>query len=86
MSRNMGLIRCTEKGCCVWQRVGWAVPLLKERAAGVFNVLQLQETGADQERLNVLLVYGYVSVIGKIDQRFESTLKGNKSTNHCIVS
>lgn len=54
------------------------LPLLKERAAGIFNILQLQKTGTDQERLDILLVYGYVSVIRKIDQSFKSTLKGNE--------
>lgn len=73
--------KCDRRGACrgcVWQRGSRAVPLLKKSAAGVFNVLQLQETGADQKRLDVLLVYGYVSVVREIDQRFQSTLKRNE--------
>lgn len=54
------------------------VPLLEEGAAGVLDVLQLEEAGADQERLDVLLVDGYVSVIGEINKRFQST-RGRQS-------
>lgn len=52
-------------GLCHW-------PLLQEGAAGVFDVLQLQEAWANQERLNILLVDGDMAAVCKIDQSLQS--------------
>lgn len=47
-------------------------PLLQEGAAGVFDVLQLEEAGADQESLNVLLVDGDVAAVREVDESLQS--------------
>lgn len=48
-------------------------PFSEERAAGVFDALQLQETRPHQQRLHILLVNGEVAVVGKVDQSFQGT-------------
>lgn len=47
-------------------------PVPQEGATSVFDILQLQEAGADQEGLNVLLVDGHVAAVCEVDQRFQS--------------
>lgn len=53
-------------------------PLSEERAAGVFDALQLQETRPHQQRLHVLLVNGEVAVVGEVDQSFQGTRAKSK--------
>lgn len=58
----------------------WAIwwrhpPLLQEGAAGVFNALQLQEAGAHQQGLDVLLVDGNMAAVGKVDQSLQGTVR-----------
>lgn len=51
------------------------LPLSEESAASVFDVLQLKETCPHQQRLDVLLIYGQVTVVGKVDQSLKCTRK-----------
>lgn len=52
-------------------RPAQASPFLEERAAGVFDALQLQEARPHQQRLHVLLVNGEVAIVGKVDESLQ---------------
>lgn len=61
-----------------------AVPLLEEGAAGVLNVLKLEEAGADEQRLDVLLVDGNVSTVGEVYQGLQGTVD-KQEHRHTII-
>lgn len=46
-------------------------PLLQEGAAGIFDVLQLQEAGTNQQSLNILLINGNMAAVGEVDQSLQ---------------
>lgn len=63
------------------QRVS-PLPLSEEGAASILDVLQLEEARPHQQRLDVLLVYGQVTVVGKVDQSLErAEQRGEKVKN-----
>lgn len=58
------------------------LPLSEEGAASILDVLQLEEARPHQQRLDVLLVYGQVTVVGKVDQSLErAEQRGEKAKN-----
>lgn len=54
------------------------LPLPEEGAASILDVLQLEEARPHQQRLDVLLVYGQVTVVGKVDQSLERAERRGK--------
>lgn len=55
-------------------------PFSEERAAGVFDALQLQEARPHQQRLHILLVNGKVAVVSKVDQSLQGARGNRKDT------
>lgn len=71
--------------CCCWGAAGIPPgspkphsPLPEEGTTSILDVLQLQETRPHEQGLHILLVYGQVTVVGKVDQSLQCTKSREK--------
>lgn len=75
--------------CCCWEQGAEpraeCLPLSEESATRVFDVLQLKETRPHQQRLDVLLIYGQVTIVGKVDQSLKSTKQGGEKCQNLLT-
>ena len=79
-----------DDSCCRRQAVGTLtgspLPLSEEGAAGILDVLQLQEAGSHQQRLHVLLINRQVTVVGKVDQSLKCTEQWGERVGNLLNS
>lgn len=75
--------------CCCWEQGAEpraeCLPLSEESATRVFDVLQLKETRPHQQRLDVLLIYGQMTIVGKVDQSLKSTKQGGEKRQNLLT-
>jgi hypothetical protein len=55
-------------------------PFSEERAASIFDALQLQEACPHQQGLHILLVDSKVAIISKVDESLQGTRRKRRST------